>query len=186
MGARNSAAILVLSGMLGLSGCAGSSGSFEPRTAVSDRTALAAYDTLYLEVDEGPTAPCTPSDLGRIEQATATKLRELEPGRFKAIHLASAGEVAPEDPAARPALSAHLVIDRYERGDAAARAMMAGFGGMEIAGELQLAEAPGNRALGSYAVSKRFAWGGIYGATTDIEDLEPAFSEAAAQAILGR
>lgn len=62
---------------------------------------------------------------------------------------------------------------------------MAGAGQMRIAGQLTLSEKPADRSLGRYNIDKVFAWGGIYGATTDIEDIEAAFAEATAKAILG-
>ena len=40
--------------------------------------------------------------------------------------------------------------------------------------------------LGEYEVKKTFAWGGIYGASTKIEDVEAGFAEGVADLILRR
>lgn len=166
-----------------LSACASTPGSIEAVTPVADRAALATYDTLVIEASATPTAQCTAADLDRIAQLTKAKLDELAPTRFRTVAVATSGQ-APATGAA-PYLNADLTLNTYERGSAAGRFMMAGVGQMRISGDLALSEQPGDRALGRYNVDKQFAWGGIYGAMTDMEDIEAAFAEATAKALLG-
>jgi hypothetical protein len=174
---------LALVGLLAITACASTPGSIEAVAPVADRDALARYDALVLETDAAPSAQCLPGDAERIGQLTKVKLEELAPTRFKTIRVVAAGKAA--EALAAPHLGADLTITSYERGSAVARGMMAGFGQMRIAGGLTLREQPASRPLGSYNLEKVFAWGGIYGAMTDIEDIEIAFAEATARAILG-
>jgi hypothetical protein len=167
-----------------VSACASTPGSIETVTPIADRTVLSKYEMLVISADATPVAQCTSADLSRITQLTKAKVEELAPARFKTIGVAGPGEDASAT-GAEPYLNADLTLTCYERGDAAARFLMAGLGQMQISGELTLSEQPVDRPVGRYNIDKSFAWGGVYGATTDIEDIEAAFAEAAAEAILG-
>jgi hypothetical protein len=167
-----------------VSACASTPGSIKTVTPVADRTVLSKYDTLVIQADAVPAAQCTSADLSRITQLTKAKVEELAPGRFRTIAVVGPGE-ATSATGGMPYLNADLTLTCYDRGDAAARFLMAGLGQMQITGELMLSEQPVDRPVGRYNIDKSFAWGGIYGATTDIEDIEAAFAEATAEAILG-
>jgi hypothetical protein len=77
-------------------------------------------------------------------------------------------------------------ITRYEEGNAFARAMLAGLGQIHLDGEFVLLKLmlEKSQVLAEFNVSKTFAWGGVYGGSTRIEDVEPAFAEGVAAAIV--
>jgi hypothetical protein len=43
-----------------------------------------------------------------------------------------------------------------------------------------------NTRMQAFTVDKTFAWGGIYGASTHIEDVQPAFADAVADGLTGQ
>src|SRR5260370_12382171 len=79
-----------------------------------------------------------------------------------------------------PAMSAmtiKLVFTRYDAGNAVARAFLAGLGQIRIDADVLLIDA-GGQTIGRYQVSKQFAFGGVIGATTRIEDVEAGFEKS--------
>jgi hypothetical protein len=77
----------------------------------------------------------------------------------------------------------HVVITEYEKGSAFARAMLAGLGQIHVRGSVAVYELPARRLVGDFHVEKTFAWGGVYGASTSIEDVEIGFAEGVAAAV---
>lgn len=73
-------------------------------------------------------------------------------------------------------LSVDVFITRYERGNAALRAALAGLGQMHIDALVTVRAGNSDEAVARYDVKKTFAWGGIVGAATGIEDLEQDFA----------
>jgi hypothetical protein len=76
-----------------------------------------------------------------------------------------------------------VVLTQYEKGNAFARAMLAGIGQIHIDAHVTLITLPERKSVSEFDVAKTFAWGGIYGGTTRIEDVEPAFAEGIAEAL---
>ncbi len=77
-------------------------------------------------------------------------------------------------------------ITEYDEGNAFARLMLAGLGQMHITGDFILNLLPAeNESVAEFTISKTFAWGGLYGGTTRIEDIEQAFCLGVAEAIVG-
>lgn len=77
-------------------------------------------------------------------------------------------------------------ITRYDKGNAFARAMAAGLGQIHIDGDFSLflsSEAEDN-LIAEFTLQKTFAWGGLYGGVTGIEDIETTFAEAVAETIV--
>ena len=68
-----------------------------------------------------------------------------------------------------------VVLTRYDEGSAIARAMLAGLGQIRIEGDVFLLAGDSETVLAQYTASKTFAWGGIYGGTTTIRDVEKGF-----------
>jgi hypothetical protein len=79
-----------------------------------------------------------------------------------------------------------LLLTRYDKGNAFARAMLAGLGQIHIDGQVKLLEMPERKLVGEFSISKTFAWGGIYGAATKIEDIEMTFADGVASALTGQ
>ncbi len=64
--------------------------------------------------------------------------------------------------------------------------MLAGLGQIHIDGEVKLVELPDRKQVGVFSVSKTFAWGGIYGGSTGIEEIEQTFADGVAAALTGQ
>lgn len=82
--------------------------------------------------------------------------------------------------------SVELNITRYERGNAFARAMLAGLGQIHIDGTIKVIVEETKEVVGEFYLKKTFAWGGIYGASTSMEDIERTFASAVAGAVTGK
>lgn len=76
-------------------------------------------------------------------------------------------------------------VTEYDEGSAFARAMLAGLGQIHVSATVQLFELPARQLVGEFRVEKTFAWGGIYGASTSIADVEVGFAEGVAAAVTG-
>lgn len=77
-------------------------------------------------------------------------------------------------------------LSRYEKGNAFARAMLAGLGQIHIDGTVDVLELPARTSVGQFDLNKTFAWGGVYGASMSIEDIEATFAEGVAAAVTGQ
>ncbi len=76
-------------------------------------------------------------------------------------------------------------ITQYEEGSAFARFMLAGLGQIHIDGDFSLFLATSEKEpVAEFTLQKTFAWGGIHGGSTDIKDVEPAFVQGVADAIV--
>jgi len=83
------------------------------------------------------------------------------------------------------AFEVDLQLSRYDKGNSFARAMLAGLGQMHIDGRVSVYQSPEHSLVGEFDLAKTFAWGGIYGASTSIEDIEVAFADGIADAVTG-
>jgi hypothetical protein len=186
---RPLAALALGCALLGLAACAGGAGAVRPLGEAPPVAELAAFHSVIVRVAAVDGQPVTPADLERIARKIADHTRALAPGRFANITTATGTgsvPVATPDAAAADELDASVLITGYEPGSATARFFMAGLGQAHIDGRLELAERATGRPLGSHEVTKTFAWGGIYGATKDIQDVEDGFAEAVAEVLTGK
>ena len=62
--------------------------------------------------------------------------------------------------------------------------MLAGLGQMHIDALVTVEDKDIDKMIAEYEVKKTFAWGGIYGGATKIEDIEPAFADAIVSLLL--
>jgi hypothetical protein len=76
-------------------------------------------------------------------------------------------------------------VATYDEGNAFARLMLAELGQMHIEGTVTLRDDATKAVVGEYEVSKTFAWGGVYGASTKIEQVQGGFAESVAAVIAG-
>lgn len=74
-------------------------------------------------------------------------------------------------------------MTRYDKGDAFARMMLAGLGQIHIDAQVAVVDLSQNTAVTEFTVEKTFAWGGIYGVSQSIEDVEEGFGKAVAEAV---
>jgi hypothetical protein len=78
-----------------------------------------------------------------------------------------------------------VTITRFDKGNAFARAMLAGLGQIHLGADVAVTDGD-NKKLQAFSVDKTFAWGGIYGASTHIEDVEPALADGIAMGLTGQ
>jgi hypothetical protein len=105
-------------------------------------------------------------DLQRVTQLVQSDLSTAYPGRL-----------LPSGATARPGeIKIDMTFTTFDPGNAFLRGMQAGLGQIHIAANVQLEDATSGKVTASYVVTKTFAWGGIYGATTTIQDVETGFA----------
>jgi len=76
-----------------------------------------------------------------------------------------------------------LHLSKYDKGNAFARAMLAGLGQIHINGKVDIYQMPDHTLVGEFDLNKTFAWGGIYGAATSMEDIEDTFADGVAATV---
>lgn len=79
-----------------------------------------------------------------------------------------------------------VTITKYDKGSAFARAMLAGLGQIHINAKVKVVRLPANEQISDFTINKTFAWGGVYGASTSVEDAEVGFAEGVANALTGQ
>ncbi len=159
-----------------VSGCASSPGGINRVAPLKEGTNLTAFSNLSVEVQAGSGVTLSPTDKERISRLIVDTIKKKEPNRFADLN-------APTD--APSTLRASVNVTRYDKGNSFARFMLAGLGQMHIDAQVVLQNQATQDTLGRYDVTKTFAWGGIYGAVTRIDDVEEGFANAVAALILG-
>jgi len=153
-------------------GCAGTApkATFTRNLAVDQR--LHAADTPEIKI--------TASDgVFMLDVEKERLLQQVQSG-VKTLQALNTGTVEPRS------LRVDITMTRYEKGNAFARAMIAGLGQMHIDANVAVYQMPDNTSLTEFKVAKTFAWGGIYGTATHIEDIEKAFAHGVAVALTGQ
>lgn len=167
--------VMILLASLG-TGCAGSAGSHKLISAAHGSTqSIAKYTDLLVIVKPVEQANIQPVDAERIAGQIADSVKEAAPDRFKTINAA---------PPPANALQATVAIKRYDKGSSGARLLLAGLGQIHIDADIMLSDTTSRQQLAKHEVTKTFGWGGFYGATTGIRDVEEGFCKAVADSIL--
>lgn len=167
----------VIAVALFVAGCASTAGSIKPFTAAATSDGLARYANMSVATAaNGDASTMTPFAQQRIAALVSAKVKELAPNRFANV---AATTTDPET------LHVTIAFTRYDEGNAFARFMLAGLGQIHIDAEVALEDRALHTVMGKFEVTKTFAWGGLYGGTTGIEDVEAGFAEAVAKAVLG-
>lgn len=119
-----------------------------------------------ISAEAEPGVPMASDDLQRVTQLVQSDLSAAYPER-----------VVPAAAAATPGeVKVDMTFTTYDRGNAFARVMLAGLGQIHIAANVRLIDATSGNVAASYDVKKTFAWGGVYGGSTTIEDVEKGFA----------
>jgi hypothetical protein len=169
--------VAVLIGFLAFAmGCAGAKGKITTTSQPIDQTSLLKYTSLSIEMNKQPDVPMTSSDFERLTTLVANQIIKSNPSRFRLIN---------KEPGDDQILLAKLTFTRYDKGNAFARAMLIGLGQIHIDADLLFIDKATGKELESLKISKTFAMGGLYGATTDIHSVEDGFTASVAAAILG-
>jgi len=172
-------ALILLSALaILLTGCASTAGSAKPLTAVAAPGQLARYTKVALTTSAGGDASrMTAADRERIAGRVVRKVMDQAPGRFADTTTTTTDAGT---------LHVSIAFTRYDEGNAFARFMLAGLGQIHIDAAVTLEDGALPAVLGTYDVTKTFAWGGLYGVATGIKDVEDGFAEAVAKVILGQ
>jgi hypothetical protein len=154
----------------------GSPGSMKALMAPPPDSTLDRYTVLNIDVTESGGVTLLPMDRQRLLERIVRRLQTKAPTRFAEIN-----------PSSSNGSSLHAIVQlvRYDEGNAFARFMLAGLGQIHIDANVFLEDPSNHAELRKYAVTKTFAWGGIYGLGTRITDVEEGFTEAVVSAILG-
>src|SRR5499426_559985 len=156
------------------SGCATSPGAVSAIAPLKQGVNLSTYSSLVVEVQG---AQLTPVDKERIRIRIVDAIVKEAPTRFKGINSPTP---------VPPTLRASVTVTNYDKGNAVARFMLAGLGQIHIGAEVALRDQGTGDELGRFQVNKTFAWGGIYGAVTRVEDVEDGFAGAVANVLLSK
>lgn len=162
--------------LLTMSGCASTKGAYSPAIAPKEQAELQKFTAVVLDVQCDPGIALSPTDLSRIKSKIIANLKSERPGRFTEIDPATPGATT---------MDTCVKVNKYDKGNAFARAMLAGLGQMHIEAEVTSKNWETKDLIAKYSVSKTFAWGGIYGGTTTIEDIEDGFAKAVVASLLG-
>lgn len=155
-----------------LAGCAGTApkAAYNQKIEVNQR--IASQDVASVTVEAPPDVKVLDSERARLAEKIDQKIKD-----HKAAN-------AREGDARNYAVE--LKLTRYEKGSAFARSMLAGLGQIHIDGDVSVFALPDRQKVGDFHLKKTFAWGGIYGGATSIEDIEGTFADGVAAAVTGQ
>jgi hypothetical protein len=167
---RLAAPAALLTSLALLSACADSAATPDTVTALSpaERASLKIADITDVA---GPGVVMANFDLDRILQRVKAEISSAHPDIW----------VVPNAPQDNGVTKVKIVITRYDQGNAFARFMLAGLGQIHIEGDVIFTDAATGKQVGEYKVAKDFAFGGMYGGITNIEDVEKGFAKSVAQ-----
>src|SRR6185369_4952892 len=174
-----------------LSGCAGTAPTAEFKKPISDAMRLCMNDdaTVTLSAADGVML----NDVSR--QRLESRLTQTINEKKKLVQCKTAD---------KRVFALNSKITRYDEGNAFARAMLAGLGQIHIDGEFVLTQklvaaaasdrtantaisnASASESVAEFTVQKTFAWGGLYGSSNRIDDVEPGFAEGVTDAIVAQ
>ena len=157
--------------VLAAAGCASSPPHAKFANAKQTSVVLHTADTATLSVSAG----------SGVTLAEHEKLRITEQIKTKIAAKQSLNPALPEP----KQYDVEVSVTRYEKGSAFARAMLAGLGQIHMDGLIKVFEQTSHTQISEFTLEKTFAWGGIYGGTTSIEDIEGTFAEGLANALTG-
>lgn len=163
------AAILVA---IGTAGCAGT----VPKARFSHEMVTSAHvsspDSVKADVNAADDVQILPEEKERLAEKIVSRIDERK--------VANVNAAAPRN------YEVSLRLTRYDKGNAFARFMLAGLGQIHIEGTVSVFQMPEHTLVGEFTLEKTFAWGGAYGASTSIEDIENTFADGVAAAVTGQ
>lgn len=155
-----------------LVGCASSAPKANFSRAIATESKVMATDNITVNVEAANGVEMLPSDKTilseiikqKVDQRKVSNMREGEKRDYEV----------------------DLKVTRFQKGNAFARAMLAGLGQIHLDAEVTLLRLPDRKEEGKFTMAKTFAWGGIYGASTSMEDIEKTFGDGVAAALTGQ
>ena len=133
-------------------------------TAADPRTDFSQYKSLVVETTAQGSSVSSSAQT-RIKDLVKAEILECCAQRFER------GTAEPND------LLLKVKFTVYEEGNRFARLMLAGLGSMQIHAQVEIVDTKSGNLLTSGEAGKTFAWGGVYGASIGIEDLEKDFAK---------
>jgi hypothetical protein len=155
-----------------LAGCAGTPPAPKFSHSMVSDSRVAAPDTAEVTIELAEHIEVLPSDRDRVTQ----KIK----ARIDARKLTNAASTEPRS------FQVVLRVTRYEKGNRFARAMLAGLGQIHLEGTISVYQMPGHTLLEEFDMQKTFAWGGVYGASTSMEEIEDTFADGVAATVTGQ
>jgi hypothetical protein len=158
-----------------LAACAG---SVAP-PAVVQGLSLEQKQSLHLtgvNAESGRGVVMTHEDLDRITQLVTAEINAASPDML----------LAPGAPPSPQTMLLRIVVTRYDEGNAFARFMLAGLGQIYIEGDVLLLDSETMQQIAAYKVSKDFSFGGLYGGSTNVHDVEKGFARSVAEVVKRR
>ncbi|MCD6323450.1 MAG: DUF4410 domain-containing protein [Clostridiales bacterium] len=156
-------------------GCASTKATHNTIQPSDQGVEFVEFDNLEIKATKADEVKLQDHDMERIVGEIITKLKSKCPECFNEIN---------ENCDKNSTLCINVNFTRYDKGNAFARAMLAGLGQMHIDALVTVEDKDIDKMIAEYEVKKTFAWGGIYGGATKIEDIEPAFADAIVSLLL--
>jgi Domain of unknown function (DUF4410) len=169
---RNTAQLLTIVSVTLMSGCASTTPKAEYSKDLTTQYRIDAYDRPQVNVNASAGIEITDLEKQRIAQLITSDL--------DVMRLHNAANSDPKD------CIVDVTITRYQKGNAFARAMLAGLGQIHIDAHVKILTGRNNEKLADFTLTKTFAWGGIYGAATSMEDIEKTFASGVAASLTGQ
>jgi Domain of unknown function (DUF4410) len=157
---------------IALAGCASTAPKPQFSQKIVADARIGKADTTAVSVDASTEVKILPEEKERLAQKIQQKIDAR-----KSTNVAVG---APKS------YSVELHLTRYQKGSAFARFMLAGLGQIHIDGTVDVYQMPGHTRVGEFDLKKTFAWGGAYGGTTNIEDIETTFADGVAATVTGQ
>jgi hypothetical protein len=164
--------IAVLMGVAIIAGCASTAPKAEYSKDLATQYRIDADDRPQVNVTASAGIELSDVDKQRIARLISTDLEVMR------LH-----NVANNDP---KDCVVEVTITRYQKGNAFARAMLAGLGQIHIDATVKIVAGANHEKLADFTLAKTFAWGGIYGAATSMEDIEKTFATGVAASLTGQ
>jgi hypothetical protein len=164
--------VLILASMTQFVGCASTAPKAEYSHDLATQYRIDADDRPQVNVNAGSGVEITDVERQRIAQLITSDL--------EAQRLHNAANNDPKD------CLVEVTITRYEKGNAFARAMLAGLGQIHVDANVKILADDTKEKLAEFTLNKTFAWGGIYGAATSMEDIERTFANGVAMSLTGQ
>jgi hypothetical protein len=133
---------------------------------------IAASDTVDVIIETADKVVVDPAARDRVAQKIKLKI--------DARKLKNSAAASPRT------MQVVLRVTKYEKRNAFARAMLAGLGQIHLEGTISVYQMPNHMLLEDFDLQKAFAWGGIYGAATSMEQIEDTFTDSVAATVTGQ
>jgi uncharacterized protein DUF4410 len=169
---RNTALLVLAFASSVMLGCAGTPPKAEFSQPMIAASRIAATDTVDVTIEAAENVSLLPAGRDRVGQKIKAQIDKRK------IKNQAAGEPR--------AMQVVLYVTRYEKGNAFARAMLAGLGQIHLDGTISVYQMPGHTLLEKFDLQKTFAWGGVYGASTSMEEIEDTFADGIAATVTGQ